>query len=121
MPVSELFSRLMTRQRTFGVGYVIIKHRRTAAAAAGWVFGTVGALSGFEAEELRCLFYSKWREDGREAGFSSGLLYVCLTSDKTWLTRANEVGRAQSSFADEALIRLDAIWSRHLTALRLVP
>ena len=55
-----------------------------------------------------------------EAGFSSGLLYVCLTSDKTWLTRANEVGRA-SSFADEALIRLDAIWSRHLTALRLVP
>ena len=50
MPVSELFSRLMTRQRTFGVGYVIIKHRRTAAAA-GWVFGTVGALSGFEAED----------------------------------------------------------------------
>ena len=49
MPVSELFSRLMTRQRTFGVGYVIIKHRRTAAA--GWVFGTVGALSGFEAED----------------------------------------------------------------------
>jgi len=76
MPISEVFSRLMTRQRTFGVGYVIIKHRRTAAAA-GWVFGTVGALSGFEAEDLRCLFYSKWREDGM-GGWIFVRLAVCL-------------------------------------------
>lgn len=45
---------------------------------------------------------------------------VCLASDKTRLTRANEVGKVGELFASGPLIRLEAIWSRHLTALSLV-